>query len=76
MRVLLLTSLLLVVPLTPRAQGLWPGTTYDPAIPTLRAVLGWDIGEEITPPEGIVRYLEALRQAAPDRTRLIEYART
>jgi len=58
------------------AQPLWPGATYDPAIPTLKSVLGHDVGEEITSPEGIVIYLRALAAAAPDRTRLIEYART
>lgn len=53
-----------------------PGTRYDPAIPTPRAVLGHDFGEEITSPEGIVDYLEALAAAAPERARLVEYART
>jgi hypothetical protein len=57
-------------------QSLWPGVTYDSAIPTTRAVLGWDFGEEITPPEGIAAYLKALADAAPDRARLVEYART
>lgn len=53
-----------------------PGTKYDPKIPTLKAVLGWDFGEEITSPDGITTYLRALNSAAPDRTRLIEYARS
>ncbi|MBM4183508.1 MAG: hypothetical protein FJ207_04685 [Gemmatimonadetes bacterium] len=51
-----------------------PGTEYDPAIPTLRAVAGHDFGEEITAPDDIVRYMEALAAAAPTRTRLIRYA--
>ena len=51
-----------------------PGVSYDPAVPTLRQVLGHDVGEEITSPEGVARYLEALAAAAPDRTRLIRYA--
>jgi hypothetical protein len=58
------------------AQELWPGTKYDPAIPTLKTVLGHDFGEEISSPEEIVIYLKALAAAAPDRTRLVEYART
>ncbi len=66
----------LVVPAAAAAQELMPGTRYDPKIPTLQAVLGWNFGEEITSPEGIATYLKALNQAAPDRTRLIEYART
>jgi hypothetical protein len=58
------------------AQELWPGTKYDPAIPTLKTVLGHDFGEEISSPEEIVIYLKALAAAATDRTRLVEYART
>jgi hypothetical protein len=58
------------------AQELWPGATYDPAIPTLKQVLGHDFGEEISSPEEIAIYLRALHEAAPDRTRLTEYART
>lgn len=53
-----------------------PGATYDPAIPTIKQVLGHDFGEKITTPEEIPIYLRALVQAAPDRTRLTEYART
>lgn len=58
------------------AQELWPGTRYDPKIPTIKSVLGWDHGEEISSPEAITTYLKALNAAAPDRTRLIEYARS
>ncbi len=53
-----------------------PGVKYDRAIPTLRQVLGHDSGEKITTPDEIVQYLKALQTAAPDRTRLVEYART
>lgn len=56
------------------AQELAPGTRYDPAIPTLEAVVGHDFREEITAPDDVVRYFEALADAAPDRTRLIRYA--
>ena len=56
------------------AQGLAPGTTYDPSVPTLEAVIGHRAGEAITTPDEIGRYLEALAKAAPDRTRLVKYA--
>src|SRR5687767_14257600 len=56
--------------------ALWPGAKYDPAIPTIKSVLGHDHGEVITPPEGIAQYLQALQKAAPTRSRLIEYARS
>lgn len=54
----------------------WPDTDYDPAIPRLEAVLGHDFGADITAPEDLRRYLEALTAAAPARTRLVEYARS
>lgn len=53
-----------------------PGVRYDPKIPTLQQVVGHDWGLEISTPEQIAVYLRALATAAPDRTRLIEYART
>jgi hypothetical protein len=59
-----------------RPTALSPGTTYDPKIPTLKAVLGYDTGERITPPEDLTAYLKALHAAAPERTVLLEYART
>jgi hypothetical protein len=55
-------------------QGLAPNTTYDPAIPTLEAVIGHRPGDAITTPDEIGRYLDALAKAAPDRTRLVKYA--
>lgn len=56
------------------AQGLAPNVTYDPAIPTLKSVVGHDPGEAITTPDEIGRYLDTLAKAAPDRTRLVKYA--
>jgi hypothetical protein len=56
------------------AQGLIPNVTYDPAVPTLKSVIGHEPGEAITTPDDIGRYLEALAKAAPDRTRLVKYA--
>ncbi len=53
-----------------------PGVRYDAAIPTLEQVLGHQPGAVITPPDGVVTYFKALAQAAPTRTRLIEYGRT
>ena len=53
-----------------------PETRYDPSIPTLKQVVGHDLGEEITSPDQIGAYLKALAAAAPDRARVIEYARS
>src|SRR5512141_2653418 len=58
------------------AQPLWPGATYDPKIPTIKSVLGYDFGEEITSPDNLVTYMKALAAAAPERTRLVQYARS
>src|SRR5687767_3971036 len=76
--VFILSLLCLLRPWNVVAQEppLWPGAKYDPAIPTLKSVLGHDHGEVITPPEGITQYLQALQKAAPTRTRLIEYAKS
>ena len=65
---------MLVIAAAVAQPELAPGTSYDPGIPTLQQVLGHDFGQEITPPEGITTYLEALSAAAPERTSLVRYA--
>ncbi len=57
-----------------QTPDLAPGTRYDPDIPTLEQVAGHDFGEAITPPADVVRYIEALAEAAPGRTHLVRYA--
>ncbi|MDX2031801.1 MAG: M14 family metallopeptidase [Blastocatellia bacterium] len=71
-------ALLCLLATTVRAQRLEfaPGTRYDASIPTLKQVAGHEPGERVTPPEEIVRYLRALNEAAPDRTRFVKYAET
>ncbi len=58
------------------AQVLAPDARYDAKIPTLKQTVGHDFGDEITTPEEIAAYLKVLAAAAPDRARLIEYARS
>jgi len=65
-------AMILQVP--PPPQDLAPGTQYDPDIPTLAEVVGHDFREQITAPDQVIRYMEALAAAAPDRTHLFEYA--
>ena len=60
----------------PQPIPLSPGARYNAAIPTLQQVVGHDFGEEMSSPEQIHAYLNALAAAAPDRVRLIEYARS
>ena len=51
------------------------GTSYDPAVPTPRSVLGYDIGDRFTPHYLVARYLERLA-AASRRIRLDTVARS
>src|SRR6516165_3582476 len=51
----------------------WPGTSYDPKIPTLRQVLGYEPGEKVTSHAGIMKYMDALAAAAPARMKVFEY---
>ena len=72
-----LLGVALVLPALPQAKfEFWPGSSYDPAIPTHRNVLGYDPGERITTHENILEYLNALAAAAPGRMKLFDYART
>jgi len=54
----------------------WPDTNYDSSIPTIRDVLGYDPGDRISWHRDVIRYFQALAQAAPDRVQLVEYARS
>ncbi len=60
----------------PQPLPLAPGTRYSPGIPTLQQVVGHDVGDKMSSPAEIHAYLKALAAAAPDRVRLIEYARS
>ena len=54
----------------------WPGARYSSDVPTLEDVVGHKNGAEITTPAETIRYFRALQQAAPDRVKLFEYARS
>ncbi|WP_338244044.1 M14 family metallopeptidase [Aurantiacibacter hainanensis] len=56
-----------------QAQSFLQGE-FDPAIPTLEEVAGHASGEQITRPDMVIAYMEALAQAAPDRMRIVQYA--
>ncbi|HQR33142.1 MAG TPA: M14 family metallopeptidase [Blastocatellia bacterium] len=53
-----------------------PGTKYDPAIPTLKKVVGHDFGEKITMHHEAEAYMTALQQAAPSRIKIVKYGET
>jgi len=72
----MLAAILLAAVVAAAPLELAPGARYDPRIPTLQSVAGHDFGAEISSPDQIVAYLRALAAAAPERTRLVEYARS
>ncbi len=54
----------------------WPGATYDPAIPTMRKVVGYDTGDRVSWHANIVKYFDALAAAQPNRIKVFEYGKT
>ena len=70
----LLAAVALVAP--PAAAQSFLEGNFDPAIPTLEQVAGHRSGEQITRPEMVIAYMQALADAAPQRMRLVEYARS
>jgi len=72
---LMVTFLQAALPANPQ-QVLAPQARYDPGIPTIKQVTGHEFGEEITTPDQIGRYWKALAAAAPQRTHLVEYAKS
>ena len=74
---LLAASLMIAGPAgTGLAQSAPFGNAYDSTIPHLSEVEGHEFGAEITAPVDAVEYLYALEAAAPDRIKVIEYARS
>ncbi len=75
-----LRALVILVAALPGAAQIgtefWPGTSYDPGIPTARQVLGYEAGDRISSHAAILQYLEALAAAAPSRMKIFDYGRT
>ncbi len=57
------------------AQSMLEGS-FDDAVPTLGQVVGHAPGERISSPDEVLRYFAALAEAAPERFRVVEYARS
>ena len=57
-------------------RDFWTGAQYDPAVPTMDAVLGHAPGERIVSHAEIMTYLRALEAAQPERIKVVEYARS
>lgn len=74
-----IAALLLAAAFAGGAQSkfeMWPGATYDPSIPTLRKVLGYDFGDRVSSHANIVKYMNALATAVPGRMKVFEYGKT
>ena len=75
-RLLLPAALLAIAATSAESQHAFAtGTAYDPAVPTPRAVLGYEIGQRFTPHHLIVRYAERAA-ASSRRIRVDTVART
>jgi hypothetical protein len=57
------------------AQSMVDGR-FDAAVPTLEQVVGHRSGQQISTPDQALTYMRRLAEAAPDRVRLVEYARS
>ncbi|HEV2733838.1 MAG TPA: M14 family zinc carboxypeptidase, partial [Longimicrobiaceae bacterium] len=75
-RTALLSALILSAAFPAAAQHAYSaGGDYDPAVPTPRSVLGYEVGERFTPHHLLVRYVERLAAASP-RVRVDTVARS
>jgi hypothetical protein len=54
----------------------WPGTQYDPAIPTLDKTTGFALAERLASPAQVTAYFQALAAAAPNRMKLYTYGKS
>jgi len=61
---------------TASADQLLSGQDYDPAIPAPERVLGYAFGERLSRSGDVLRYFDALSEAAPDRMMLTRYGET
>lgn len=65
---------LLTAPIVPGAANDWvPGATYDPRVPTISQVLGFEPGTRLTTFYETEKLLRAWAEAVPDRARLLEF---
>ena len=61
-----------IAPPQPQA-AYWPNANYDPAVPTVRGVLGFEVGAEMARADQVNQYFRALAAAEPQRMKLFEY---
>ncbi len=72
-------ALLLLAPAFLCAQArfeMWPGAIYDPSVPTPAKVLGYEFGDRVSSHANIVKYMNALAAAMPNRIKVFPYGKT
>lgn len=57
-------------------NAFFPGATYRAGVPTGESLLGFPVGQRAANSVEIERCVKAWAEAAPDRTRVVEYARS
>jgi hypothetical protein len=58
------------------AKEFFPGATYRTGIPTVESLLGFAVGARAAHSKEILNCLEAWAKAAPERVKMVEYARS
>jgi hypothetical protein len=53
-----------------------PARSVDPGIPSIESVIGHAPGTEITSPDDVLKWFRTLAGAAPDRVKIVSYARS
>ncbi|MBT1451519.1 peptidase M14 [Glaciecola sp. XM2] len=71
-----LAALFFSVSLLAQTKAMWPDAEYSQDIPTVESVLGYSIGERISSHADMLKYFEALQEAAPQRMVINHYAKT
>lgn len=74
--VVMLLCLAAVLPAGADVLETLPIGPLDDAIPSIKAVTGWEWGEDLSDPEQVAAYARLLAEKAPSRVRLVEYARS
>jgi hypothetical protein len=65
----------LALPAFGQPRDWWPGASYDPKVPTPKAVLGYEIGEYWTEHEAMTDYMRRL-EAASNRVKVFSVGRS
>ncbi|MCP5522452.1 MAG: peptidase [Verrucomicrobiales bacterium] len=59
-----------------QTESFYPQAEWNPTVPAAESVLGFPLAERAATPEQVVECLKLWAAAAPDRCRLVEYARS